>query len=339
MGGESERMLQVELEFYHGPLDLLVALVRQGELDVLELMVGEITRRYIDRCELGETLDMDDAGTFLVLASVLMEMKSRQLLPQVDQTPIEVEAEETREELVRQLLEYRRFREVAALLGERAIRQQQRLSRQAADLSASDLHPAKQPIRELELWDLVSAFSRLMRENIVPVAQAIERDPTPLPVYMNRLEASILSVGEEGISFRDLLGTSNTRSQIIGKFLATLELIKTRRIWLELDLASDEIRFYPPRHEPLVFDESAGGDGESMPMADSNVPPEMMPNASLAADEAVTEDDEWGSASLWNDVSHRSSEEPVDAEPTDAWADFEPLDDDLPAADDEESVG
>jgi segregation and condensation protein A len=314
-------MLQVELDFYHGPLDLLVALVRQGELDVLELMVAEITRRYIDTCEVGQPLDMDDAGTFLVLASVLMEIKSRQLLPHVEETPIEVEADEAREELVRQLLEYRRFREAAALLGERALRQQERLAREAQDLSASDLHPAKQPIRELELWDLVAAFSRLMRENIVPVAETVERDPTPLPVYMNRLEATVLSVGEEGISFRDLLGTTNTRSQIIGKFLATLELIKTRRVWLELDPASDEIRFYPPREEPFRFEES-----ESMAMADSSVPPDVVESMSSPVIEEVG-DEEFGSSSLWASLRSKESDELIEADPDSAWAGFEPLDD------------
>lgn len=328
-------MLQVELDFYHGPLDLLVALVRQGELDVLELMVAEITRRYVDTCEVGQPLDMDDAGTFLVLASVLMELKSRQLLPHVEETPIEVEADQTREELVRQLLEYRRFREAAALLGERAIRQQERLAREAQDLSASDLHPAKQPIRELELWDLVAAFSRLMRENIVPVAETVERDPTPLPVYMNRLEAAILSVGEEGISFRELLGTTNTRSQIIGKFLATLELIKTRRVWLELDAASDEIRFYPPREEPFRFEES-----ESMAMADSSVPPDADQSMDLPANNDA-DDEEFGSSSLWASLQSKESDELTEANPESAWADFEPLDDDgelgdsNPASDDD----
>ncbi|MBY0588464.1 segregation/condensation protein A [bacterium] len=319
-------MLHVDVEFYHGPLDLLVALVRQGELDVLELMVGEITRRYIDTCELGTSLDMDDAGSFLVLASVLMEMKSRHLLPHVDETPIEIEAEETREELVRQLLEYRRFREAATLLGERALRQQQRLAREAQDLSAADIHPSKQPIRELELWDLVSAFSRLMRENIVPVAQAIERDPTPLPVYMNRLEAAILQLGEEGVSFRDLLGTTNTRSQIIGKFLATLELIKTRRVWLEMDIVSDEIRFYPPRHEPLQFGESSEEESDAMPMADSSVPPDAMQASSMS----VWDEEEQSSEALWASLGQGNQPDSTHADPDNAWADFEPLEDDPP---------
>jgi segregation and condensation protein A len=328
-------MLQVELDFYHGPLDLLVALVRQGELDVLELMVAEITRRYMDSCELGDSLDMEDAGTFLVLATILMEMKSRQLLPTVDETPIEIEAEETREELVRQLLEYRRFREAAALLGQRALQQQQRLAREAQDLSASDLHPAKQPIRELELWDLVSAFSRLMRENIVPVAQMIERDPTPLPVYMNRLEAAVLSVGEEGLCFRDLLGTTNTRSQIIGKFLATLELIKTRRVWVELDLTTEEIRFYPPRHEPLRFEES-----EPMAMADSNVPPDAFADGHSPRPQDPPEEEEFGSSALWARLADRQADEGVEADPESAWADFEPIEDESRTDDeDEENLG
>ena len=315
---------QVDLDFYHGPLDLLVVLVRQQEIDVLELMIGEITRRYIDCCELQGSIDIEDVGDFLILASSLMETKSRQLLPRVEETEIEIEADETKQELVRQLLEYRRFREAATLLGERAIQQQRRLARQASDLSNAAKDPTKQPIRELELWDLVSAFSRLMRENIVPVTDTVEKDPTPLPVYMSRLEALILAAGEGGITFRDLLGTTNAKPQIIGKFLATLELIKGRRVWVEFDPVTEEILFFPPREEPLAY----GDDSENMTMADNNVPPDVM--ISEPVPHVQYDEEEFAGESDLLARFNRSEEEEstVEPNPESAWAGFEPLDED-----------
>lgn len=323
-------IFRVEVEFYQGPLDLLVVLVRQGEVDVLELMIGEITRRFVESRELDDALDMEEVGEFLILASSLMEIKSRQLLPQVEPGASEHEAEGVKEELVRQLMEYRRFREAASLLAERAIRQRDFVPRLADDLPASAADAAQAPIRELELWDLVSAFSRLMRENIVPVADAIERDPTPLPVYMNRLEATVLSAGDQGISFRDLLGLSNTRSQIIGKFLATLELIKTRRVWVEFDARGEEILFFPPREAAL------DAPMDEMAMADTSVPPDALP----PGEQDESDPYDTGAADLLARLNPSGPEELAEADEESAWAGFEPMtdEDEDPQADRDDEV-
>jgi segregation and condensation protein A len=296
---------RVDVDFYHGPLDLLTVLVRHGEVDVLDLAISEVTRRYVESPELGQALNLDEAGEFLVLVSTLMEYKSIRLLPDAEESPEEDEWAETRQELVKQLLEYRRFREVAAVLAEKAALQQQRLPRQARDGAAMD--PSQQPIRELELWDLVSAFSRLMKENVVPVAEELERDPTPLPVYMNRLESMVKDAGVGGVSFRDLLGTRNSKAQIIGKFLAVLELIKRGRVWVEVDAAREEVYFYPPR-EPAPADDLES----SMPMADASVPPD----ASRAAREG---------ASLEFPVWTSLEEDSPPPDPKRAWEGYEPL--------------
>lgn len=328
-------IFHVDLDFYHGPLDLLVVLVRQQEIDILELMIGEITRRYIDGCELQGSIDIEEVGDFLILASSLMETKSRHLLPRVEESELEIEADETRQELVKQLLEYRRFREAATMLGERAIEQQRRLPRQASDLALSKLDPTKQPIRELELWDLVSAFSRLMRENIVPVTDTVEKDPTPLPVYMNRLEELILAAGINGITFRDLLGTQNAKPQIIGKFLATLELIKGRRVWVEYDPTTEEIIFFPPRDEPLMY----GDDSENMSMADNSAPPEGMLGEEPTSGAIAMEDEGFeGEGELLERFNQSLDDEiTVEPNPDSAWAGFEPLDDDFDTPESDES--
>lgn len=300
---------RVDVDFYHGPLDLLAVLVRHGEVDVLELTISEVTRRYVESPELGQTLNLDEAGEFLVLVSSLMEFKSLRLLPHAPEDPEEDAWSETRQELVKQLLEYRRFREAAAALAEKAALQQQRLPRLAREGAEAASDPAQQPIRELELWDLVSAFSRLMKENVVPVAEELERDPTPLPVYMNRLESMVKHAGVGGVLFRDLLGTRNTKAQIIGKFLAVLELIKRGRVWVEVDAAREEVFFFPPR-TPAPQDELES----SMPMADASVPPEAL---RAGAERDAPESPFWSAL----------EEDSPPADPKRAWEDYEPLDD------------
>ncbi|MFO0946873.1 MAG: segregation/condensation protein A [Planctomycetota bacterium] len=296
---------RVELANYQGPLDLLVQLARSEELDILEITVSEVSRRYVEFLATRESMDLDEVGEFLVLASTLMEMKSRALVPGGTETPQEAE-EETKQELVRQLLEYKRFKEAAALLWEKAQLRNRKLRRLADDLPPDSVDPATQPIRELELWDLVSAFSRLMKENVIPVAENILRDPTPITTYMERFEARVLERGK--ITFRELLGLNNTRSQLIGKFLALLELIKCKKVWVELDENSFEIVVLPPRPQAVLpMDPS-----ESFPMPDANVPPEFL---------------EPPPASPWGEQETGDVDPPREPpKRRSAWDDFEPLD-------------
>lgn len=297
---------RVELANYQGPLDLLVQLARNEEVDILEIAVSEVSRRYVELLSATEVLDLDEVGEFLVLASTLMEMKSRALVPGGSEVPQEAE-EETKQELVRQLLEYKRFKEAAALLWEKAQLRNQKLRRLADDLPGDSVDPATQPIRELELWDLVSAFSRLMKENVIPVAENILRDPTPISTYMERMEARVLELGR--VTFRELLGLANTRSQLIGKFLALLELIKCKMVWVEMDDESLEIVVLPPRPQAILSTAPA----ESFPMPDENVPPDFL---------------ESPPASAWENHENGTWEKDQSEPPKrrSAWDDFEPLD-------------
>lgn len=302
---------RVELSCYEGPLDLLVQLARQDEIDILEIALTEITARFLDIVGELAGIDLDEIGDYLVLITTLMEIKSRALLP-TEEGPVEVAPEETRQELVRQLIEYKRFREVASLLWERAREQQQKLPRLADDIPPETADPTSQPIRELELWDLVSAFSRLMKENIIPVADTITRDPTPITTYMERMEARVLATG--GITFRELLGLRNSRSQLIGKFLALLELIKCKQVWVELDETRDEILVLPPRAAATM----PLSESPSIPMADPSVPPDAMfpGSASEASPPAITPE-----PAAEKQTQPLAQEQPRAS----AWDDFEPL--------------
>src|SRR5262249_13155407 len=152
---------QVDLATFRGPLDLLLYLVKRNEVDICDIPIAKITEQFLDYLRIIELIDVERAGDFLVTAATLMEIKSRMLLPRAEETA--EEQDDPRQELVRQLLEYKRFKEAAALLDVQAEQQSYRLPRLAVE-PPPGRDPAQQPLRQVELWDLVSAFGRLMRE-------------------------------------------------------------------------------------------------------------------------------------------------------------------------------
>lgn len=261
---------RVEIDCFWGPLDLLLYLVRQQEVDPLDVGLATITAKYLEYMDIIAEFDLEEIGDFLVIASTLLEIKSQQLIPRVDEAEVE-QVEEVRQELVKQLLEYKRFKEAGAMLWQRAQEQQRKLQRLTPEELNEGVDPTTQPIRELELWDLVSAFSRLMKENIVPTSsETMQLDTTPITVYMERHLDAIRAAGR--ITFRTLIGTSNTKVQIICKFLALLELIKQKTIWVEMDEETLDIKITLDRPEIPILVKTDDETG-AIPLADSTAPP------------------------------------------------------------------
>src|SRR3954451_7704094 len=154
---------RVQLEVFRGPLDLLLFLVRKHELDVRDLPIALITDQYLEHLELLAQLDVNEVGDFLELASTLVEIKSQLVLPRGGE---EAEAwGDPRDQLVERLLEYKKYKDAASLLDERSRDWQQHYPRLANDFAPRPTDPAGQPIREVELWDLVSAMGRILRDS------------------------------------------------------------------------------------------------------------------------------------------------------------------------------
>jgi segregation and condensation protein A len=218
----------VNLDIFRGPLDLLLYLVKKNEVDIIDIPIARIAEQFRHYLDLLQMIDVERAGDFLVMAATLMEIKSKLVLPRGVEEGTEEDAD-PRRELVRQLIEYKKFKDAAVLLDERAEKQGLRLSRQPVALPATN--PAQQPLQEVELWDLVSAFARLMRETLATQPQHIVLDQTPIHVTM---EAIVQRLEAEGpLSLRDLFTPPHNRSRLVGLFLATLELIKGRRVRAE----------------------------------------------------------------------------------------------------------
>jgi segregation and condensation protein A len=219
---------QVDLDVFRGPLDLLLYLVKRQEVDISDIPIARVAEQFLEHLRVIELIDVERAGDFLVMAATLMEIKSKMLLPRSDESA--QEEADPRLDLVRQLIQYKKFKDAAILLETQAERQLSRLARQPLELRAEpDL--AQQPLRQVELWDLVSAFGRLMRETLALQPQQIVVDQTPLHVYMELVLRRLAS--ESPLSFSAVFTPPHSRARLVGLFLAVLELIKGRQITAE----------------------------------------------------------------------------------------------------------
>ncbi len=232
---------RVELDIFRGPLDLLLYLVRKNELDVTEIQISSVAEQFLAYIAILEKIDVDAVGDFLEVASVLIESKSRAVLPGEEE--IADELEDPRQELVRRLLEYKQYRDAASILEERGQEWRERFPRQASDLPERNVSPEQQPIQEVELWDLVSAFGRVLKaKHAVAGPESIRYDDTPIHIYMQRIDERLREGGR--IAFTQLFEHSVHKSALVGMFLAVLELVRHQHaraaqlelfgeIWLE----------------------------------------------------------------------------------------------------------
>jgi segregation and condensation protein A len=215
-------MFKTNLSIYQGPIDLLLYLVRKNELDIREIPMSLVLEQYLDYLVILEEIDVNAAGDFLAFASMLIEIKSFEVLP--GEESIEEEINDPRKELVQQLLEYKKFCDAANNLQVRSERWQLRFPRLANDLPPRPRNMAEEPIQEVELWDIVSAFGRILRENSPKAKHEVIYDETPISTYMTRIYTRLKS--EERITFRQLFVPGQHKTSMVGVFLASLELIR-----------------------------------------------------------------------------------------------------------------
>ena len=215
---------RVELPAYRGPLDLLLYLVRRHEVDLATTPLAQVVDQYVEYIDVLKQLDLGDVGDFVSLASILIELKSQAALPRMEEDSEEDQIVDPQSELVQRLLQYKEIRDAAAVLDEMGSRWQQRFPRLSDDLPSRRVDPGDQPIADLEIWDLVSAFGRIMREAGGPPQTEVIYDDTPIHVYMHQIHERLKS--EETIPLIDLVHGGVHKSSLIGWFLATLELTR-----------------------------------------------------------------------------------------------------------------
>ncbi len=232
---------RVDLDTFRGPLDLLLYLVRKHEVEIVDIPIALITDQYLEHLSVLEKMDVNSVADFLTVASTLIEIKSQQVLPRADE--VQDELEDPRQELVRRLLEYKKFRDASSILEERGRDWQQRFARQDNDLPPRQRDLSEEPIHEVELWDLVSAFGLIIRDTEASKPSNIVYDDTPIQVYMEKIHTRLTKRGQ--LAFKDLFKPGMHKSTLVGIFLAVLELVRYKRIRVEQNELFGEIWLMP----------------------------------------------------------------------------------------------
>jgi len=217
---------KVKLEIFEGPLDLLLYLIKRDEIDIYDIPIEHITRQYLDYMEAFKVLDLDIAGEFVVMAANLIYIKSRSLLPVQQQAEEEAEEEtDPRWELVRQLLEYKKFKEAAGILGEREAVQSSLFARTPETPEVS----AERPISEVSIFDLINAFQKVLKRvnKTEDLREIFEENFTVSDKidFVLKMTSSRIAV-----RFSELFATAASRTEIVVTFLALLELIRLKQI-------------------------------------------------------------------------------------------------------------
>lgn len=227
---------RVKLDQFEGPLDLLLFLVRKNEVDIYDIPIARITEEFLEYLELIEILDLDLAGDFLAVASTLIHIKSRVLLPEA---PEEEDAEDPRLEIVRPLLEYARLKDAAVKLEGRHMLFRDVFSR---DFVAEEMHEeTEEELISVSLFDLLSAFKRVVEFSSRTKTLELEQHEYSLEDKMTDVLERLRAV--KNVLFIELFSSTN-RSELIVTFLALLELIRVGMVRVFQNTADGAIRVF-----------------------------------------------------------------------------------------------
>ncbi|NLB91347.1 MAG: segregation/condensation protein A [Clostridiales bacterium] len=237
----------VRLKDFEGPLDLLLHLIGKAKIDIQEIFVSEITQQYISTIQEAEDINMDEASEFLTMAAILIELKSRTLLPK---PKIEEEEEDSQEAFIRRLEEYKRFKETAAHMQD---------FEKAAALMYQKLpeeYPLPPPTFEisgLTLDGLMEAIERILvrkpsQEEIEPFHREIRRDEYTVHGCMT----SIMGKLKKGrVEFDSLLSQAPTKQEVVTLFLALLEVLRLGKAHILQEEIFETITLIPGRRKKL----------------------------------------------------------------------------------------
>ena len=220
---------QVKFEVFEGPLDLLLYLIKKEEVDIYSVNLTKLASQFIEYIEMMREFDLEIAGEFLVMASTLMYIKSRELLPVDQQAQVEEEedGEDPRWELIRQLVEYKKFKDAAAKLQELEAHQEGVYPRLPIKPVFEEEKPLAKP--EVTIFDLLNAVNSVLKR--------FEKRDNPREIYEDKWSVSDkiehivkLMTTQSGVRFSELFEDATSRSEVVCTFLALLELIRLKQL-------------------------------------------------------------------------------------------------------------
>ncbi len=238
---------RIALPNFEGPLDLLLHLIREHKLDILDIPMALITEKYLGHLQLMREINLDIAGEFLVMASTLLHLKSRMLLPREDlpvgQDVADVASEplDPRADLVRRLLEYQKYRAAADQLATHDILDRDVFPRRVA-VEEVPLDDEELGLREISIYKLIEALDRVLKELEPKKQHEVTREHLSLSVAMYRIADKLKAEGKgHAVIFFDLFEGARVRSDVVITFLALLEMCKLRLLRVSQAEGSDDI--------------------------------------------------------------------------------------------------
>lgn len=210
---------EVRLEIFEGPLELLLHLIRKNEVDIFDIPISKITDQYLEYLDMMRSLNISIAGDFLVMASTLMHIKSKMLLPGSE----EEEEEDARVEITRPLLEYLRLKEIAGELAEREILERDVFARRLSMEYSSQFGEQETPL-DLSLFQLMDAFKKIVDQRLPGAQLKLQLDEWSLKEKTTHILDQLKELG--ALCFDDLFSEDRNISDFIISFLALLELVQ-----------------------------------------------------------------------------------------------------------------
>lgn len=232
---------KVRLPVFEGPLDLLLYLIKKEEVDIYDIPIERITTQYMEYLTLMQMLNLEVAGEFVVMAATLMYIKSRMLLP-TDQQVTDAEHEEgedPRWELIRQLVEYKKFKDAAQQLGQREEEQSRIFPRRAGDIEV-ETEPTI-PLAEVSIFDLINAFNEVLKKasSREDFREIVEEKFT----VSDKIEEILYTLRDRTeMLFSEMFAGAGSRAEIVVTFLALLELIRLKRLKVRQSESFGEIQ-------------------------------------------------------------------------------------------------
>jgi segregation and condensation protein A len=232
---------RVKLPDFEGPLDLLLFFVKRDELNIYDIPIAKITRDFLEYIHLMQMLDLDIASEFIVMASTLMQIKARMLIPR-QESEVEDEEEDPRAELVRRLIEYKKFKEISHKLGELEDEASRIYYRQFFKADRKDYvgeYETHEFLKDVSLFDLLTAFKMALEKVGQETAHEISIAPYTIEDEMNIILSRLSEVSN--FRFNEIIQDYTERSRIIVSFLALLELARCGKVKLYQDKMFGEI--------------------------------------------------------------------------------------------------
>lgn len=235
-------MYRVKLKNFEGPLDLLLFFIKRDELDIYNIPISYITEQFLEYIRLMEELDLDVASEFILMASMLMSIKAKMMLPKEDSDDDEMDENDPRYALVQRLLEYKRYKEMAEKMGDIEEESQKRYYRRHYKVDQVKKQASGEALQDVTMFDLMAAFKKVLsdikKQNLVHHVEKIS-------VTIEQQTEYVLERLHKGgrTSFRQICTELNSRAKVVVTFLAVLEMLKEQQINLYVE-NDDPTDFY-----------------------------------------------------------------------------------------------